>query len=77
MIILDSPVLNRTEWSALNIASKVYEGKLPVPEGSFDGELIEMAVVYLLMPFALLAVYRPGPPKALLVISYMGIAWVG
>jgi len=75
MIILDSPVLNRTEWSALNIASKVYEGKLPVPEGSFDGDLIEMAVLYLLMPFALLAVYRPGPPKALFVISSIGVGF--
>ncbi len=77
MIILDSPVLNRTEWSALAIVSKVFEGKLPVPGSSFDLELIAMAVIYLLMPFALLAAYRPGPPKALLVISCMGVALDG
>ena len=75
MIVLDSPVLKRTEWSALNIASKVYEGKLPLPGGSFDLELIAMAVIYLLMPFALLALYRPGPPKALNVISCVGVVF--
>jgi len=25
MVVLDPPVLNRTEWSALNIASNIYE----------------------------------------------------
>ena len=72
IVILDPPVLNRTEWSALNVASKVYEGKLPVPGSSFDLELIAIAMIYLLMPFALIALYRPGPPKALKVICGMG-----
>ncbi len=73
MVILDPPVLNRTEWSALNVASKVYEGKLPVPGGSFDVQLIAIALIYSLMPFALIAVYRPGPPRALKVISWIGV----
>lgn len=76
MVILDSPVLNRTEWSALNIASKVYDGKLPTPGGSFDLGLIEVAMIYMLMPFALVAIYRPGPPKALKIISWTGVVLV-
>jgi len=77
MIILDSPTVNRTEWSPWNIVSKVFEGELPVPGGSFDLELIAMALIYVLMPFALMAVFRPGPPKALLVISSIGIGLDG
>src|SRR6266478_1405077 len=77
MLILDSPVLNRTEWSALAIVSKLFEGKLRVQGGSFDLKLIAIAVIYLLMTFALMAVYRPGPPKALFVISCMGVALYG
>src|SRR5260221_12479027 len=72
IIILDSPVVNRTEWSPWNIVLKVFEGELPVPGAGFDLELISMAVIYVLMPFALMAVYHPGPPKALLVISSIG-----
>jgi hypothetical protein len=72
MVILDTPLLNRTEWSALNIVSKVYEHKLPVQGGRLDEGLIEIALIYLLMPFALMALYLPGPPKALMVISGIG-----
>jgi hypothetical protein len=72
MVVLDPPVLNRTEWSALNIASNIYERQLPVPGGSIDEGLIEIALTYLLMPFALMALYLPGPPKALKVTSGIG-----
>jgi hypothetical protein len=73
IIFLDSPVLNRTAWSPLNIVAKFFEGELPVLGGGFDNGLITMALIYLLMPLALVAVFRPGPPKALYVISWIGV----
>jgi len=72
LIILDPPVQNRTGWSALDIASNVYQGNLPVAKGHFDEGLIEIALIYLLMPVALMAIYLPGPPKALKAISGIG-----
>jgi hypothetical protein len=72
MVILDPPLLGRTEWSPLHIAQNVYERKLPVSGGLFDDQLIGIALIYLLMPLALLALYRPGPPKALVAISTAG-----
>jgi len=72
LIILDSPAVNRTEWSPWNIVSKVFEGELPVLGSGLGPELISMAVIYALMPFAVMAIYRPGPPKALRVISLIG-----
>jgi len=74
MIILDSPVITRTEWSPWNIVSKVIAGELTV---AGDDVLISMAVIYLLIPFALMAVYRPGPPKVLILISTIGLAMDG
>jgi hypothetical protein len=74
MIILDSPILNRTEWSPWNIASKLIAGELPV---AGDDVLISMAVTYVLMPFALVAIYRPGPPKALAIIEQISLAMDG
>jgi hypothetical protein len=74
MVIVDPAVMNRTEWSALDIASNVYEGKLPVPGGMFDEGLLEIALIYVLMVFALMALYLPGPPRALNVISGIGFA---
>lgn len=72
MVSLKPPLLNRTEWSALNIVSHVYERKLPVPGGRLDEGLIEIGLTYLLLPFALIATYLPGPPRALKVISGIG-----
>src|SRR5262249_37778206 len=73
IIFLDSPVLNRTAWSPWNIASTFFEGELPVLGGGFDLDLIAMALIYFLMPLALIAVFRPGLPKALYVISWIGV----
>jgi hypothetical protein len=72
MVTLNPPLLNRTEWSAFDIASNVCQRHLPVPKGHFDEGLIEIALIYLLMPVALVAIYLPGPPKALKVISGIG-----
>ena len=72
LAIVEPPVMNRTDWSALNIALNVCWRKLPVPGGRFDEGLIEIALIYLLMPFALVALYLPGPPTALKVVSGIG-----
>ncbi len=74
IIILDSPVLERTAWSPFNIVSKLFEGELPALGGGFDLDLISIALIYWLMPFAFMAVYRSGPPKALLAIGWIGVA---
>jgi hypothetical protein len=56
----------------LNIALKVYQRELPVSNGSFDDSLIEIALIYLLLLLALVALYIPGPPKLLKGISSFG-----
>jgi hypothetical protein len=63
MVVLDPPLLNRTEWSALNISSNVYERTLPVRGGHFDEGLIDIALIYVLMAVAVVAVYLPGLPR--------------
>lgn len=72
MVVVEPLILNRTEWSALDIALNVYDGRLPVPGGSFDEGLLEIALIYMLMILALTALFVPGPPRALLVISTIG-----
>jgi hypothetical protein len=65
----DPPLFRQSEWSPLYIARNVYERKLSVSGGHLDEHLIAMALIYLLMPLALLALYHPGPPKALIAIA--------
>ena len=40
MFVLGPPFMGRTRWSALSIASKVFDRKLPLSGGSLDLELI-------------------------------------
>lgn len=72
MVVLDPPVLNRAQWSPLQIALSVYERKLPASDTSVAADLIAIALVYALMPLALVAVYRPGPPRPLIAVSSIG-----
>jgi len=72
MVILDPPLLNKSQWTPLNIALKVYQRELPVSRGSLDDSVIEMAFIYLLMLLALMALSIPGPPKLLKGISGFG-----
>jgi hypothetical protein len=74
MVILDSPVVKRTQWTPRDIAMNVYERSLPVPKGQLDEGLFEIGTLYVLMILALPAVFLPGPPKPLLVISTIGLA---
>jgi hypothetical protein len=67
-------VLGRTQWSSFNIMSPVYAGELPLSSVAFD-----IAVSYLLMLLAVVAVCLPHARKALLTISVIGIicsSWV-
>lgn len=73
IVVLDPPVMGRTTWSAFGIALKVYQGQLPVSGGSIDLQMLEIALIYLLLPVAAWALYRPGPPKVLQAISCIGI----
>jgi hypothetical protein len=70
--ILDPPMLGRSQWSPLHIARNVYEGKLPVAGGQLDENLFGMALIYALMPLALVAMYAPGSPRPLIAISTIG-----
>src|SRR5216683_6375172 len=72
LVTLNPAVMNRTQLSALDIAVNIYHRRLPVPKGSFDESLLEIALIYVLLPFALMALCLSGPPKALKVISGVG-----
>ena len=74
MVVVDPPILNRTEWSALDIVLNVYDGRLPVPGGSFDDGLLQIALIYVLMILAVAVLYVPGSRRALLAISAIGFA---
>src|SRR5215475_10742139 len=65
MVTFNALVMNKTQWSFVDIASAVYAGALPVPRGHFDEALVEIALIYLLMRLALPAVYLTGPPNVL------------
>ena len=62
MVILDPPLLNKSQRTPLNIALKVYQREFPVSRGSLDNS-IEMAFIFLLMLLALVALSIPGLPK--------------
>jgi hypothetical protein len=72
MVILDPPLLNKSQWTPLNIALKVYQRELPVSRGSLDNSVIEMVFIYLLMLLALVALSILGLPKLLKGISGFG-----
>jgi len=72
IVNVDPSVLNRAQWSPVQILSAVYVGVLPVAKGHFDEVLFEAALLYLLMIAALGAVYLPRSPKPLTVISLLG-----
>jgi hypothetical protein len=62
------PVLGRGQWSALDILSEQYAGRLSLSSVGFD-----IGATYLLMLSAMLALLLPRPRKSLLVISLLGI----
>ncbi len=78
MVVVDPPILNRAEWSPLDIAAAVWSRKLPVPHGSFDPGLLEIALIYALMIASLAALFLPRSPKVLPIISIVGslLSWL-
>jgi hypothetical protein len=72
LVILNPPLPNKSQWTPLNIALKVYQRELPVSRGSLDDSVIEMAFIYLLMLLALVALSIPGPRRLLKGISGFG-----
>jgi len=72
MVILNPPLLDRAQWSPFHIASAVNAGALPVPKGHFDEALLEIALLYLLMILALVAVFFRNASKPLTAISTVG-----
>jgi hypothetical protein len=65
-------VLNRTQWSPYSILSAVVAGELPVAKGHFDEVLADIALLYVLLPLALMAVFLPKSPKPLTLITFVG-----
>lgn len=72
LVTIDPPVLGRTQWSALNIASEIYRRKLPVPEGRFDPGLTEITLIYVFMAFSVAALGFSRAQEALRVIALFG-----
>ena len=72
LVILNPPFMNRSQWTPFDIASAVCTGQLPVAKGHFDEVLIEVALIYGLMPFALIAVLWSRAPRILTLISTVG-----
>jgi hypothetical protein len=72
IVILNPPLLNRAQWSPFHIASGVNAGTLPVPKGHVDEALVEIALLYVLMILALVAVFFRNASKPLTAISTVG-----
>jgi hypothetical protein len=84
LVTINPPVMSRARWSAWNIAWQPYHGTLPQPSGvfrapsflnvawtysSFNG----IALAYLLLLVALVALFSPRYQKALKVIALIGL----
>lgn len=72
LVTIDPPVLGRTHWSALDIASGIYQRRLPVPEGRLDPGLTEITLIYVFMAFAAAALAFSRAQEALRVIALFG-----
>src|SRR5258708_27381990 len=78
MVGVAGRVLKRGGWSAVDIGGAVWSRKLPVPHGSFDPGLLEIALIYALMIASLAALFLPRSPKVLPIISIVGslLSWL-
>jgi hypothetical protein len=73
MVVLNPPLYGRTHWTPIQIAQAVWQEKLPVPEGHFEESLIGIAVIYAMLPLALVATLMSGSRKALRIVSTIGL----
>jgi len=72
LVRVEPPVLDKSTWSALDIAQHIYSRELPVPTGGFDLGVFEIAVTYLLIAIALVALFVPGGEEAIWIASLIG-----
>lgn len=72
IVRLNPPLMNRSQWSPLDIASGLFRRALPVPGGRFDESLVEIFSLYGLMACAIPAALFFRSPQTLRVISGMG-----
>ena len=72
LVAIDPPVLGRVQWSALDIASGIFRGELPVPQGRFDPGLTEITLIYAFMAFAAAALTVSRAQEVLRVIALFG-----
>jgi len=49
LVNVSPPVMSCSQWTSWRIPCEVYRGNLPVPGGSFDLGLIDIAGTYLLI----------------------------
>jgi len=73
LVKISPPVMDRSQWTSWQILFEVYRGKLPVPGGSFDLGLIDIAGTYLLIVLSLAALLISQPQRVLKAIGGIGI----
>lgn len=74
MVVLDQPLLSRTEWSPCEIATNIYLKNLPVSSGRLDVDVIGIGLIYLLILLSLVAIWFQARPAMLFVITGLGFA---
>jgi hypothetical protein len=72
IVVVEQPALNRIAWSPLEITVNVVSGKVRVPDLYSDLVLMEIGLLYLLMPTFLVAMYLPATSNTLALISGIG-----
>jgi len=73
LVVIDPAVMGRSQWSALDMASGIWDGSFPPSKGGGIGiVLIDLALAYLLLLFSLLAFCFSRSQKLLKVIGVIG-----
>ena len=69
LVNVSPPVMDRSQWTSWQILFEVYRCNLPIPGGSFDLGLIDIAGTYLLIVLSLAALLISQPQRVLKVIG--------
>jgi hypothetical protein len=73
LVIIDPAVMGRSQWSAFDMASGIWDGTFPPSAGGGVGiVLIDLALAYLLMLFSLLLFCFSRSQKLLKLIGLIG-----
>jgi hypothetical protein len=73
LVILKTPVLGRTEWSAFHMALEVRNDRLPADRHWIELNAVEDTLVYLLLLAALMLLVLPRGQKPLYHVGLVGL----